>query len=62
MLKNFLLPSILKVFIKTKHEDNLFDFISQEQPDENLIIMDSYDLVIKDWIRRHGKAEEFAAK
>lgn len=53
---------ILKVFIKTKHEDNLFDFISQEQPDENLIIMDSYDLVIKDWIRRHGKAEEFAAK
>ncbi|MGG3402344.1 site-specific DNA-methyltransferase [Bacillus paranthracis] len=53
---------VLKVLIKTKHEDNLLDFITQEQPDENLIVIDSYDLIIKNWIKSHGNVEEFVTQ
>ncbi|OIR59257.1 site-specific DNA-methyltransferase [Bacillus sp. FMQ74] len=53
---------ILKILIKTKHEDNLMDFITQEQPDENLIVIDSYDLVIRNWIRYNGNVDEFVTQ
>lgn len=50
---------VLKILIKTKHEDNLFDFISNENPTiENLVVIDSLDLTLKNWIEKEGKLSE----
>lgn len=49
---------ILKILIKTKHEENLFDFISNSKSTiENLIIIDSYDLTIKQWIKTESQKQ-----
>ncbi|MED5073378.1 DNA methyltransferase [Anoxybacillus geothermalis] len=51
---------ILKILIKTKHEESLFDFIRNDDLEDNLIVIDSYDLVINEWIRKNGKSSELA--
>lgn len=44
---------ILKILIKTKLEENLFDYINEDSIDENLIIIDSYDLILTKWFEKN---------
>ncbi len=48
---------ILKILIKTEHEENLFGFI-EENKDKYLVVIDSYDLVINDWLRNKASVEQ----
>lgn len=49
---------ILKILIKTKHEENLFDFISDEKSSiQDLIVIDSYDLIVKSWMKAENKLQ-----
>jgi site-specific DNA-methyltransferase (adenine-specific) len=53
---------ILKILIRTRHEEHLFDFIVNDDQDKNIIILDSYDLSINQWMEKHGNAHEFVSR
>ncbi len=44
---------ILKILIKTHYDENLFDYINDENKEENLIVIDSYDLILNEWVQEN---------
>lgn len=43
---------VLKILIKTKNEEMLFDFF-RDNDDDHLIVIDSYDLIVEDWMKNN---------
>jgi site-specific DNA-methyltransferase (adenine-specific) len=49
---------ILKILVRTKHEENLFGYMAKESGNENIIVIDSYDLEIENWLGKYGNNNE----
>lgn len=49
----------LKIIVRTNYEENLFDDLHGECIDNNIIVVDSYDFVINNWLRNNDKSSEY---